>query len=84
MMVGHVPGAVLLHELHVLVVHEGAVLDGIHAANDRSADRFGAVRVGRDGEAIVVRGSDDRADLIQGELRIVAARAFDRARRRRA
>ena len=52
------------------------MLDRIHAADDGAADRFGAVRMSRHRESIVVRGCDDGPDLLDRELGIVAARAF--------
>src|SRR5581483_3118219 len=73
---GHEPGAVLLHQLHVWLVHEGAVLDRVDAADHGAADRLGAVGVGGDGEAVVVRGGDHRLDLLLGHLRVVGRAGF--------
>ncbi len=54
-------------------IHERAVLDRIDAAEHRAANGFGAVRMRGDREAIVVRRRDDGADLLERQLRIVAA-----------
>jgi hypothetical protein len=67
---------VLHHELHVLGIHEGAVLDRIDAADDGAANGLGAVRVRGHDEPIVVRGRHHRANFLQGQLRVVAARAL--------
>ena len=64
------------HELHVVGVHEGAMLDGIDAADHRAADGLGAVSVCGHDEAVVMRGGHHRANFFQGELRVVAARAL--------
>src|SRR5690606_36448133 len=68
---GHVPGAVLLHQPHHLVVHVGAVLYAGHARNDGALHAFGAMRVRGDGVAVVLRRLDHRADLVLAELRRV-------------
>src|SRR5690606_15492377 len=69
---GDVPGAVLLHQPHDLLVHVGAVLDAGDAAEHRAFHALGAVGVGGHAEAVVVRGIDDGLDLVHGELRRVA------------
>ena len=68
----HVPGAVLLHQVHHPVAHVGAVLDAGHAAFDRAGHAFLAVRVGGHAVAVILGGIDDRADFLDGELRGVA------------
>ena len=68
----HVEGAALLHQLHRLGVHVGAVLDRAHAGADSALHPLGAVGVRRDVEAVVVRGLDDGPDLLLGELRVLA------------
>src|SRR5450631_2981194 len=73
---GHVPGAMLFHELHVLVVKKSAVLNGINPADDRASDRFGAVRMSGDGKSVIMSGRDDGANLFNRQLRIVAACAL--------
>ncbi len=66
-----------LHQFHVFLVHEGAVLDRIHAADDGlPAYTFGAVCVRGNRETVVVRRRDDSLDLFQRHLRIVDAGAF--------
>ena len=65
-----------LHQLHVLVVHEGAMLDRIHPPDHRAADRLGAVRVRGDGESVIVRGSDNRLDLLDRHLCVIDAGTF--------
>lgn len=75
MMVGTY-GAVFLHQLHVGVVHEGAVFDRIDAGDHRAPDRFSAMGVGGDGEAVIVGGGDDRHDFLDGHLRVVDAAAL--------
>ena len=51
-------------------------MKGIDAAQHCAADRLGTVRMGGDREAIIMRGSDHGTNLLQRQLRIVAARAF--------
>lgn len=62
----------LLHELHHLVAHVGAVLDRCHAAEHRALHAFLAVRVRGDAIAVVLRGVDDRLHFLDGELRRIA------------
>ena len=69
---GHVPGAVLLHQREDLVVHVGAVFDADHAALDRAAHAFLAVRVGRHPVAVVLGGGHHGGHFVFGELRAVA------------
>src|ERR1035438_10413708 len=72
----YVPGAVLLHQAHVLVVHERAALDRVDPTKHRTTDGFGTVRMGGNGEAVIVRGTNNGLDLFEGQLRIVAAIAL--------
>jgi hypothetical protein len=50
--VGDQPGAALLHHRDGLVIEHGAVLDRGDAGADRGLDALGAVRVGRDADAV--------------------------------
>jgi len=73
---GHVPGAMLDHQLHIRVIHEGPMLDRVDTAEHGAANRLGAVSMCADDEPVVMCGRDDGAYLFQRELRVFAAAAF--------
>ena len=66
--VHHQPGAVLAGEPDALVVDQAGMLDRVDAGADRGADAGGAMGVGGDAQAPLVRLLGDRAHLLLGQL----------------
>ena len=66
----NVIGAALLHQFDGLVIHEGAVLDGIDTGANRALHALSAVRMRGHLETIITSSLHDAADLFLGELRV--------------
>ena len=62
------PGAALAGEADALGVDQAGMLDRVDAGADRGADAGGAMGVGGDPQAPLMRLLGDRAQLLLGEL----------------